>query len=125
LMAIMALLTGVYHLGRRRAVELLSDIVGVRVSLGALSIPASAINGDLTSDGEYVYWTDLGGGLFRWKQGGSSAEQLARPRRRARAQRGPVVGAVSRAVGRSAGKLLQICTLVVAPRSISRPQRPK
>jgi transposase len=36
-MAIMALLTGVYHLGRRRAVELLSDIVGVRVSLGALS----------------------------------------------------------------------------------------
>jgi transposase len=34
LMAIMALLTGVYHLGRRRAVELLSDIVGVRVSLG-------------------------------------------------------------------------------------------
>ncbi len=37
LMAIMALLTGFYHLGRRRAVELLSDIVGVRVSLGALS----------------------------------------------------------------------------------------
>jgi transposase len=37
LMAIMALLTGIYHLGRRRAVELLSDIVGVRVSLGALS----------------------------------------------------------------------------------------
>ncbi|HEY3665415.1 MAG TPA: IS66 family transposase [Polyangiaceae bacterium] len=37
LMAIMGLLTGVYHLGRRRAVELLSDIVGVRVSLGALS----------------------------------------------------------------------------------------
>jgi transposase len=37
LMAIMALLTGVYHLGRRRAVELLSDIVGVHVSLGALS----------------------------------------------------------------------------------------
>ena len=36
-MAIMALLTGVYHLGRRRAVELLSDIIGVRVSLGALS----------------------------------------------------------------------------------------
>jgi hypothetical protein len=36
-MAIMALLTGVYHLGRRRAVDLLSDVVGVRVSLGALS----------------------------------------------------------------------------------------
>jgi transposase len=37
LMAIMALLTGVYNLGRRRAVEMLADVVGVRVSLGALS----------------------------------------------------------------------------------------
>jgi transposase len=37
LMAIAALLTGVYHLGRRRAVDLLSDVVGVRMSLGALS----------------------------------------------------------------------------------------
>ena len=37
LLAIMALLTGVYHLGRRKAVNLLSDIVGVQVSLGALS----------------------------------------------------------------------------------------
>jgi transposase len=37
LMAIMALMTGVYNLGRRRAVEMLADIVGVRVSLGALS----------------------------------------------------------------------------------------
>jgi transposase len=33
----MALVTGVYHLGRRKAVDLLSDIVGVRISLGALS----------------------------------------------------------------------------------------
>jgi transposase len=37
LMAIMALATGVYNLGRRKAVQFLSDIVGVRVSLGALS----------------------------------------------------------------------------------------
>jgi transposase len=37
LMAIMALLTGVYHLSRRKGVELLSDLLGVRVSLGALS----------------------------------------------------------------------------------------
>jgi transposase len=37
LMAIMALITGVYHLSRRKAVGLLSDILGVRVSLGALS----------------------------------------------------------------------------------------
>jgi len=33
----MALLTGVYHLSRRRTTDLLSDMVGVRVSLGALS----------------------------------------------------------------------------------------
>ena len=37
LMAIMALLTGVYHLSRRKATDVLSDIVGVQVSLGALS----------------------------------------------------------------------------------------
>jgi len=37
LMAVMALFTGVYHLSRRRALELRSDIIGVRVSLGALS----------------------------------------------------------------------------------------
>ena len=36
-MAMMALLTGFYHLSRRKAADLLSDIVGVRVSLGALS----------------------------------------------------------------------------------------
>ena len=37
LMAIMALVTGVYHLSRRKAVALLADVLGVRVSLGALS----------------------------------------------------------------------------------------
>jgi transposase len=37
LMSAVALLTGVYHLSRRRAVELLSDLVGVRISLGAVS----------------------------------------------------------------------------------------
>lgn len=37
LMSAVALLTGVYHLSRRRAAELLSDLVGVRISLGAVS----------------------------------------------------------------------------------------
>jgi transposase len=36
-MSAVALLTGVYHLSRRRAVQLLSDLVGVRISLGAVS----------------------------------------------------------------------------------------
>jgi transposase len=37
LMSAVVLLTGVYHLSRRRAVTLLSDLVGVRISLGAVS----------------------------------------------------------------------------------------
>jgi transposase len=37
LMAIMAMLTGIYHLSRRKTVDLLGDVLGVRVSLGALS----------------------------------------------------------------------------------------
>jgi transposase len=37
LMSVIALLTGVYHLSRRKTVGLLSDVVGVRISLGAVS----------------------------------------------------------------------------------------
>ena len=37
LMSVTALLTGVYHLSRRKAAQLLSDIVGVKLSLGAVS----------------------------------------------------------------------------------------
>lgn len=38
LMALIALLTGVFHLSRRRAAALLHDVLGVRVSLGAVSV---------------------------------------------------------------------------------------
>ena len=37
LMALMAMLTGIYHLSRRKAQRLLSDVLGVDVSLGGLS----------------------------------------------------------------------------------------
>lgn len=37
LMSIVALLTGVYHVSRRQAAKLLSDLVGVPISLGAVS----------------------------------------------------------------------------------------
>lgn len=37
LMAAIALVTGVYNLSRRKAVSLMSDLVGVRISLGAVS----------------------------------------------------------------------------------------
>lgn len=59
LMAIMALLTGVYHLGRRRAVDLLSDVVGVRVSLGALSTVEGRV-GDAVQSAVDEAWTRVG-----------------------------------------------------------------
>lgn len=37
LMSVIALLTGVYHLSRRQTVSLLSDILGIELSLGAVS----------------------------------------------------------------------------------------
>lgn len=37
LMSAVAMLTGIYNLSRRRALQLLSDLVGVRISLGAVS----------------------------------------------------------------------------------------
>ncbi len=37
LMSLIGLLTGVYHLSRRKTVTLLSDMLGVRISLGAVS----------------------------------------------------------------------------------------
>jgi transposase len=44
LMAVMALVTGVYHLSRRKAVGLLSDLLGVEVSVGALSSVESRVS---------------------------------------------------------------------------------
>jgi len=44
LMAVMAMLTGVYNMSRRRAVDLLSDVLGVRVSLGALSAAEARVS---------------------------------------------------------------------------------
>lgn len=38
LMSVIALLTGVYHLSRRQAVSLGSDVLGVQLSLGAVSV---------------------------------------------------------------------------------------
>src|SRR5690606_4559181 len=37
LMAVVAMLTGVYHLSRRQTVRLLWELLGVRMSLGAVS----------------------------------------------------------------------------------------
>jgi transposase len=45
LMAIIAAVTGIYHLSRRKAVGLLSDLLGVQVSLGALSAVEARVSG--------------------------------------------------------------------------------
>jgi transposase len=45
LMALIGLLTGVYHLSRRQGTEFLGDVLGVRISLGALSKSEERVSG--------------------------------------------------------------------------------
>ncbi len=77
LMAVMALLTGVYHLGRRRAVELLSDVMGVQVSLGALSAVEARV-GDAVQPAVKEAWNQVGGSKVKhtdgtnWYQSGAT-----------------------------------------------------
>lgn len=59
LMAIMALLTGVYHLSRRRTVELLADLLGIRVSLGALSTVEARVS-DAVQPAVDADWQQVG-----------------------------------------------------------------
>jgi transposase len=44
LMALIVLLSGVYHLSRRKAQQLLSDVLGVRISVGAISATESRVS---------------------------------------------------------------------------------
>jgi transposase len=55
LLAVAVLLTGAYHLSRRAAVRLLSDLVGVRVSLGALSTIERRVSDAVKSAAEEVW----------------------------------------------------------------------
>lgn len=59
LMAIMALVTGVYHLSRRRAVQMLSDLLGVQVSLGALSAVEARVS-EAVKPAVDVAWEQVG-----------------------------------------------------------------
>ena len=47
LMSLIGLLVGVYHISRRKTVTLLSDVLGVRISLGALSAVEGRISRDV------------------------------------------------------------------------------
>jgi transposase len=59
LMALVALLTGVYHLSRRKAAELLSDMAGVRISVGALSTVEARVSAAVRPAVE-VAWDRVG-----------------------------------------------------------------
>ncbi|MBN4059259.1 IS66 family transposase [Endomicrobium sp. AH-315-J14] len=76
LTALMALLTGVYHLSRRKARDLLSDVVGVRVSLGALSAVEARVS-DAVQPAVDEAWDHVGRAKVKhtdgtsWRQSGA------------------------------------------------------
>jgi transposase len=55
LMAVVAMLTGVYHLSRRETVRLLRELLGVRISLGAVSVIESRVSASVTPAVEEVF----------------------------------------------------------------------
>ena len=68
LMAIMAMLTGIYHLSRRKTQDLLADVLGVTVSLGALS----AVEGRVSEAVEPAVdeaWNKVGNGKVKHTDG--------------------------------------------------------
>jgi transposase len=70
LMAVMALVTGVYHLSRRKAVGLLSDLLGVEVSVGALSSVESRVS-DAVQPAVDEAWEKVGGAEVKHTDGTS------------------------------------------------------
>jgi transposase len=58
LMSMVVLLTGIYHLSRRKAVQALSDIVGVQISLGAVSSIERRVSGAIEPAVKDI-WTKL------------------------------------------------------------------
>lgn len=59
LSAVVAVLTGAYHLSRRRAVSILSDLVGVRISTGSVSNIEARVSADVKLAVEEA-WTRVG-----------------------------------------------------------------
>lgn len=69
-MAMIALLTGVYHVSRRQAAALLSDIVGVRISLGAISSVEQRV-GDAVQPAVNEAWQSVGRATVKHTDGTS------------------------------------------------------
>lgn len=70
LMAIIALVTGVYHLSRRKAARLLSDVLGVEMSLGALSSVEARVS-DAVQPAVDEAWEKVGGAEIKHTDGTS------------------------------------------------------
>lgn len=70
LMSIVALLTGVYHVSRRKTTTLLSDLVGVPISLGAISSVEARVS-DAVKPGVDEAWTRVEGAAVKHTDGTS------------------------------------------------------
>ncbi len=70
LMALIAMLTGVYHLSRRKTKELLSDVLGMRISLGALSAVEARVS-DAVEPAVNEAWDRVGRGNVKHTDGTS------------------------------------------------------
>ena len=73
LMAIMALITGIYHLSRRKAATLLFDLLGVQVSLGALSAVEARVS-DAVEPAVDESWDKVSGAKVKHTDGTSWAQ---------------------------------------------------
>ena len=77
LMALIAFLTGVYHVSRRKTVVLLWELLGVRISLGALSAIEARVSA-ATAPAVEDAWARVGEGAVKhtdgtsWLQGGAA-----------------------------------------------------
>lgn len=70
LMALIAFLTGVYHVSRRKTVVLLWELLGVRISLGALSAIEARVS-DAISPAVEDAWKRVGAGAVKHTDGTS------------------------------------------------------
>jgi transposase len=70
LMALIAFLTGVYHVSRRKTVVLLWELLGVRISLGALSAVEARVS-DAIAPAVAEAWTRVGAGAVKHTDGTS------------------------------------------------------
>jgi len=70
LMGMVALLTGVYHVSRRRAATLLSDLVGVPISLGAISAVEARVS-EAVKPAVDEAWTRVEGAAVKHTDGTS------------------------------------------------------